>query len=750
MKQIFIALLVTMLTVDCCAQQIFKTIALPHNPSEVEQLAANELKNFFHQGGLKFKIVDEENIKLEDGVIYIGATVYATKNSTLQQKIKDDGFALECDGHNMLINGVNGKGTLYGVYALLEKLGYRMYTPDHVEIPQFDNLTISAFSEVQNPSFTYRETLYYYPNHSQRYADWHHLHNRADLNHEWGMFVHTFQKLVPAEKYFDYHPEWFSEINGRRVRDGQLCLSNPQVLDVLCKALADTMAKRPEAHIWSVSNNDNINACTCKQCLHLDSIYGGQSGTLIHFINQVAERFPDKTISTLAYQYTRTAPNQMAPQPQQPRDNVNIMFCSIECGRQESIAKAPSEAGFRKDTREWSSLTHNIFMWDYVVQFRNFLDPFPNIHVLQPNLQYFKENGINMMFEQGTGEDNKTSWMELRTYLLAKLMWNVDANLDSLCGDFCRGYYGPAAPAIEKYLLANHKALVASGKRLDIYGYPIDGAEGYLSDEQIELYKSLFARAYNDINNCKLAPEHKQPYLDHVRYLELTLDFAILDIAMSNGTFFKEEQGCRSIDSTMIARADHFVADCNRYGIEHLAEMGYPIAKYRAEIDGYLYKSLTPNKAYKCAVELENQPAEKYFSGGAKGLTDGRAGILNYYHNWLGFNGEDMNATIDLGKKQDINKISIDFYFYPLSWIFLPASVEFYVSNNGRSWTKVGVVSKDNPEVLAVASIHTFSVEVGKKAKYVKVVAKPLPQIPTWHRAVGNPAWIFTDEIVVE
>lgn len=748
MKRLSFLLVLLCMVIDINAQSVFNILAVPQNPTDVEVLAAKELQYLLAQGGLAFKAVSEDKVTAKSGVIYIGATDYAHQYKDI--KITGDGFCLKCDGNNLCIIGGTGKGTLYGAYALLERLGYRMYTPDAVEIPQFDELVLNPFSDVQNPSFAYRETLYYYPNHSERYADWHHLHNRADLRREWGMFVHTFRKLVPAEEYFDEHPEWFSEIGGKRVRDGQLCLSNTEVLETLCRALADTMATNPEATIWSVSNNDNVNACTCPQCRHLDSLYGGQSGTLVHFINQVAERFPDKTISTLAYQYTRSAPDQAAPQPQQPRDNVNIMFCSIECGRQMPIAKNPSEAGFRKDTRDWAQLTDNIFMWDYVVQFRNFLDPFPNLHVLQPNLQYFKENGIKMMFEQGTGENNKTSWMEIRTYLLAKLMWNVDADIDSLAGDFCRGYYGPASPAVMKYFLSNHNSLLASGKRLDIYGYPIDGDDGYLSEKQLTVYQDYFHRGYESINNCKLPPERKQPYLDRLRYLELPLDFAILDIAMSKGTIFKETDGKRVVDSTMINRADRFVADCNRFGVEHLEEMGYPIAKYRSEIDGYMRKSLGPNKAYGCNVELGTQPAGQYFAGGAQGLTDGRAGILNYHHNWLGFYGKDMDAAVDLGRKQKINTISIDFYFYPLSWIFLPESVEFYVSNNGTDWTKVGCVSKENPEVLATASIHTFSVEVGRRARYVKVVARPLPQIPAWHRATGNPVWIFTDEIVVD
>ncbi len=108
--------------------------------------------------------------------------------------------------------------------------------------------------------------------------------------------------------------------------------------------------------------------------------------------------FPDKIISTLAYQYTRSAPKKVKPLP-----NVNIMLCSIECNRSMPIAKDPSSASFVKDIKDWTKLTGNILIWDYVVQFRNYISPFPNLRVLQPNLAFFADNGCRLMFQQGSG-----------------------------------------------------------------------------------------------------------------------------------------------------------------------------------------------------------------------------------------------------------------------------------------------------------------------------------------------------------
>lgn len=698
--------------------------------------------------------------------VFVGHTRWAERMLQRKEEVRDDGFRLLSDGRVAAIYGQKGKSVLYGAARLLELKGFRM---THHQIPDVAPTILPGLpvvDEVNNPSFAYREMWYYTPHHSPAYADWHGLHRRIRVGPDgqyiddkqsagplrWadGMYVHTFQKLIPPAIYFDRHPEWFSQIGGQRVRDGQLCLSNPQVRDTLCANLATMMQQQPEAQVWSVSNNDNYNVCQCPRCRHADSLYGGPSGTLIHFINQVARRFPDKTISTLAYQFTRRAPQPVGGHVQKPDSNVNIMFCSIECGRQEAIATAPAEASFRRDMEEWAKLTHNIYVWDYVVQFRNMWDPFPNLHVLQPNLKYFHDHGVRLMFEQGTGANNMTSWMELRQYMLAKLLWDVDADPDSLLHDFCLHHYGLAAAPVEQFYREMHRSLIASGQRLDIYGYPIDAATGYLSPTQIGLYQTLIAAAYDSLAlynsrsnpffaNCGLTAQ--QVVRDRIRYLELSLDYAILELTMS---------GFLPMDSSFSSRADRFVADGSRLGLTILHEMGYSLYEYRADIDNYLAKCSQPNLARHRPVTLRHLPHSQYSAGGPQGLTDGRAGILNYKRDWLGFWGDTLDAVIDLGRRHKISQIKLDFFYFPLSWIFFPQTINYYISTDGRRWSLVGTLRPDDPQRLAVPQIKTFAVQFPtRRARYVRIETVPLPSIPAWHRATGSSPWLFTDEIIV-
>lgn len=731
------------------AQNKVRHVVVAKNATPMERYAAAQLREFLYKGQL-----NTDSVAQKEGTIYVGSTGYLRKHFKTNQ-LRDDGYLIAGDGKNLCLYGRGEKGTLYAVYAYLEMIGYRMYTHTAMVIPDIFDIEVPQCHVESNPSFAYREVSYYYPNHSQLYADWHHLHTEADRDSLFGMFVHTFKDLIPPARYYDSHPEWFSLNNGRRSRDGQLCLSNPAVLEELCRRLADTMATTaPEKKMWSVSNNDNYNACQCPDCLHMDSLYGGPTGTLLHFVNQVARRFPDKTISTLAYQYTRCAPTNPAVKPEK---NVNIMFCSIECGRELPIADNPREASFRKDMEDWSRLTDNIFMWDYVVQFRNFWNPFPNLHVLQPNLQFFHKKGVRMMFEQASGADNVTSWMDIRCYMLAKLLWDVDANIDSIMADFYQGYYGGAGRYVKEIIDTMTSALIQSGQRLDIYGYPVDAADGYLSLERFHQYDSLMELA------GKHAPKNiigcLETFDTALWFFSTALEFAQNELAVSRdlcGYFGLDSLSSDPdwIQRKVIDRLESFGWYTHELGITQMMEMGVTPRECIVNWTDNICKRFGENKARHKKVTLRRPATAPYNTAG---LTDGKAGILDYRHDWLGFWGDTLDAVIDFGDSTYLDKISVSFYFYPLSWIFIPEQVGFYTSTDSVQWNPAGGYMRNkNFEVLATPMIYTNEVEFvrcidpGVPVRYIRVVAIPLAEIPAWHRAAGQKPWIFIDEIVVK
>lgn len=720
-------------------------IVISHNPSEVLKKAAHELQLYIEKiADTEIPIVDDkETFKPEEIIIGQNDHLKYINFKVDPGQLSGDGFKIKTFGKSLVLVGGSDSGTRNAVYVFLEDyLGCRMYAPGALKIPKQKTIRLPQIHDTQIPVFSHRETLHYFPLNSQEYCDWHKLHSRKDRVKNWGMYVHTFNHLVPPDEYFDDHPEYFSEINGCRIKDGQLCLSNPDVLKITIKNLRKKIAENPDAHIWSVSQNDNYNYCGCEKCKAIDEKYGTHAGTVIEFVNEVAREFPGKTISTLAYQYSRKAPKGIVPEK-----NVNIMLCSIECDRSRPLETISSDSSFQKDLKDWGKLTNNIWLWDYVVQFRNYLDPFPNLHVLQPNLQFFAKNNCTMMFQQGSG-GSISEFHELRTYMIAKLLWDPNIDIDAVMDDFLEGFYGEAGTIIRKYIDRMQKAIVESGEFLDIYGYPFNGINSYLTPSLLKEYEKIFNRAEQAVEGDTLLT-------NRVKRARLPLEFALLDISLHNVnkelTYVKHQNGKLVHREGMLERVRMFVRGCRENGITRLEEHGYPPEEFQTNVENLVQKCSRNNLAFRKPVTVLTEWSEKYPVGGGKALTDGLFGVVDYFYNWLGFENADLEVIVDLEVLTEIKKISADFMQYPLAWIFLPIQVEYFISNDGKIFTKVGTIFNRTPQDKGKVFLQNFAAQFQTiKTRYIKIKAESVKLCPDWHRGAGQPAWIFVDEIIVE
>jgi hypothetical protein len=652
-------------------------------------------------------------------------------------QLKEEGYLVSTFGEDILIFGGGGKGLQYGVARFLEKyMGCRKFSDTEELVPSVNTLAIHPSYELQNPAFQYRSNS----TRDRSYIDWHGLNTHGDV---WGMFVHTFDRLIPPDEYFATHPEYFSLLPAGRVPDAQLCLSNKEVLKIIILKLSEKMKQQADKKYWSVSQNDTYSPCGCKDCRRLDSLYGGPSGTMIWFVNQVAEAFPDKEISTLAYQYTRSAPKNIIP-----AKNVNIFLCSIECDRSKPLTEHPNGKPFVKDVQEWSKLTNNIMIWDYIIRYRSMLSPFPNFPVLQPNLQFFRDMKIPMVFEQGPGRLGSSEFSELRSMITAKLLWNPDLDVDSLITDFCDNYYGKGGPMIHAYINKMNSELKASGEDLGIYGTPRPTEKGYLGNENLSAYAALFDQA-------EIATAADPVTLERVRIARLPLIYAQLEIAkilgvQPGGFYTINAEGKYEVRKDLLQLLDTFDIRCSRHKIKALHEMGLNPKEYYAGTIRYLMSNYQPNLAFGLTVSLDPPASKSYSKGNAQILSDGLVGLDDYNLNWIGWEGEDMNATIDLGKMSMITKISVNFAQDINSWIFMPQEVEFLFSEDGKAYQSAGIVKSTTDPKKGGFISETYAKDVQAVTRYIRIRALNQKTCPLWHKGAGGRCWIFADEIRVK
>lgn len=714
------------------------TIVIPVESLPTEKKAAAQLQHYLEKvTGARLPIKTESAETFFDGYnIYLGFTNEGYKYLS---KKKNDGFTTASDSKNIFIVGHGGQGTLYGVYDFLEQF-VGCSKPDDGPVVYTAKKQLyfpKNYVKVQHPSFSYREA--YYPlSFDDEYLAWHKLQRLEDL---WGLWGHSFFKLIPPDKYFAKVPEFFSLVNGRR-QPMQLCLSNNEMFEVMVAQLEKQMKQKDYALYWSISANDDIGYCTCKYCAAADAEEGSHAGSLIRFVNKIAEKFPDKIFTTLAYQYTAKPPKT------KPRSNVYIMLSTIDAYRTRPLQSEASAATFNSYLKGWQQLTGNLFIWDYTTQFTNYLAPFPQLEVFKPNINWFKSHSVKGIFSQGSG-DTYSDCSALYSFVLAKLLWNASVNTDSLVQLFCNQYYRSAAPHVVSYLSAREKAVVDAKAVLDIYGNPVNSYNDFLSPENIDLFSSLLDKA-------EAASEADALVYRRVQQLRLSLEYTVLQQAKFYG---KEKYGFEQIsDDGSVSvkpgwsqRLQRFKQALSSFKIDLLNEDGLTTEQYFAEWDKILATPHKFNLAYGKEVKLANAYAPEYPSKKAFTLVDEVIGYNDFSFNWLLFYGNDLDATIDLGAPTQVKEIETHFLKDAKHWIFLPVGIDVYGSEDGTNYRKLASTTvKPYGEDFSISRVSFVLRFTPSNIRYIRVVAENPKVLPMWRTKENRKPSIACDEIFVQ
>jgi hypothetical protein len=149
-------------------------------------------------------------------------------------------------------------------------------------------------------------------------------------------------------------------------------------------------------------------------------------------------------------------------------------------------------------------------------------------------------------------------------------------------------------------------------------------------------------------------------------------------------------------------------------------------------------------------IALATRFASQYAANGDVTLIDGLHGGSDFRTgDWQGYEGRDLDATVDLGRTQEVRTVSTGFLQDQRSWIFLPVEVTVTVSEDGKEFRPFGAARADVDEHAKEPVLHAFEVRGEARARFVRVVAKNRGACPDWHPGAGHPAWIFADEVEI-
>ena len=452
-------------------------IVTADNADECVMTAVTEMQDYLRQiGNVNIEYVKES--EYEGGkAILIGETEIEKDIVTIDRsKIKADGFMLYSDGDYLVVAGADSRGTLYGVYTFLEEhLGVRWFTPKLEVVPEAEDIVIDAnINRTVEPSFAVRRN-------SQAYAD-DEYRAKTKINVSfyydaesyggamtWVMWDVTLDRLVP-DSLFASHPEYFAmNEDGTRTTD-HVCLSNPDVLALTIENARTAINNcKYNAEYFHIGQKDNSNYCHCADCEALYEEYGSVCAPTLIFTNNLAdaldEEFPYMTFTFYAYGET-----ERPPQKGDLRCNSNVVpvLCELhtacrshpltECGaidvQNETFASlfVEQDTTVAKDHAKWVEVADRTFIYDYTINFLNTTMFFSNFETMQSTMKYMYDIGITG-YVYNCGDGHYAAFNELRNYLLCKLQWDVNADVEYHMMDFMNAYYGEdAAPYIKEIL----------------------------------------------------------------------------------------------------------------------------------------------------------------------------------------------------------------------------------------------------------------------------------------------------------
>ena len=217
-----------------------------------------------------------------------------------------------------------------------------------------------------------------------------------------GLFVHTAATLLPPDKYFKDHPEYFMlDASGKR-SPAQLCPTDPEVARIVTENVLAILDKNPNTEIVSVSKNDSggDQICHCERCEKLRKAEGTEMANQLVLVNHVAEevakKHPKVLVDTLAYLDTIGVPKTI-----RPRKNVIIRICNDTVGAWSRPFTPARELPVAQITRQWAAVHDKLSIWDYNINFSHFLAPMPNMDIIADNIRFWVDNHAIGVMTQG-------------------------------------------------------------------------------------------------------------------------------------------------------------------------------------------------------------------------------------------------------------------------------------------------------------------------------------------------------------
>ena len=599
-------------------------ILLSTHYTQEEYFAASELQSFIEQttGVYLPFCLDMVSGLDEDKFISVGNTKLfeALEEKPSFATAKQDSFCILTQGKNLIINGQNGRGTIFGVYEFVESiLGVRFLTSDYTYVPQLGTVALYKLSAFIQPTFETRgflSTDIY--NRNPLFALRLRLVNEFnDMPAEYGGNFGWYDGVGQVHSSLDYVSE---DIYGKDsemfyVKDGtvrDICYTNGiaedgsidesmevSAIKVAIESLKGFVLDSSEDTVYfNFAQMDVTDCCSCNRC-QADAAKYKRSGILVRFVNNLVRevnQWAKKELNgrqikvvTFAYLYTSNAPVQSngdgSYRPIDDSvvcdDNVVVRIAPIYANNYYTFDDERQTADARAMFAEWPTVAKHFFVWTYGTYYPGYFYYYPILHTYQENLAIMEKIGVEYMFIQAAHTEIHTWQTRLNLYVVSKLLWNRTADISKLVDEFIFLYFGEDCYLEISALIKSmdeHVFNVLSNKSMKY---------DCISDTELYLYENqplnMIQKQLEILDGCieklqKSASENAQLYVERIQEIKLTPLFTIL---MNGDYYFSADRELKS------EYVKDFFNLCDELGVVQYSEQKL-ISALKAEYAQYL------------------------------------------------------------------------------------------------------------------------------------------------------------------
>jgi len=427
-------------------------IVLPDSTNKQLKNSATILQNYILQStDALLPITTQANRRFIS--IHIGATSYVKSKRISIKNLDEDGFILQqLDDNNFIIIGGSDWGTEFGVYSFLERyvgVVWLMPTTIGADIPKQATIKLPGKKVIDSPAFLSREVSPLYVLNKDAQPDW------ARFNRLRGRiaFHHNLLNLVDPKQFFKNNPEFYPKKKDQKeILEGykwQPNFSAPGIVDSASRKIVEYFYRNPTIKSYSLGINDVTDFDQSpaslarrngrKNFLGFEDVSDDYFKWVNEVVEKVATIYPTKKFGLLAYINVASPPS--------PKIGVHRSVIPFLCYERMRWADVSLSNQGQQLTKEWGKMCSSLGWYDYAYGL-DYLVPRVWFHTMQQYLKWGHQHRVKYYYAElypNWGEGPK-SW------ILGKLLWNPNQNVDSLLNIWYERTAGKiAAPKLKEF-----------------------------------------------------------------------------------------------------------------------------------------------------------------------------------------------------------------------------------------------------------------------------------------------------------